>query len=185
MEKIKKVIGVFSLVVFLYGCQSLFLHETRCPIKNLLIDEVDLPGGQWEEVGSRSYRDAPSKLGIDRIGTSFSTPTYGIVVEDIYRFKNSDNIKEEYLKLNTDWFVLESNGIDWKKLKIPDKVPINALEYHLECAIRPNQSRFCLYIARYEREVIELKTDMIIIKDEDLFTIIELINEKVNNCSKT
>ena len=185
-KKIKLLLCLISLAVFTFACQVPFIRKATCPIGNLLIDSANLPGDQWEEVGSRSYRDAPSKVGIDRIGTSFSTPTNGVVIEDIYRFRSVQDTQDGYNELAKDWFGLEPEGTTWTKLEISHDVSLNAKEYHLECSVRPNQKvRSCWYISRYENTVIQLKADMLIITDVDLFKIVGLVDQKVMKCSET
>ena len=165
------------------SCRFLSSDRPQCPIENLLINSSNLPGDQWEEVGSRSYRDAPSRLGIDRIGTSFSTPTNGGVIEDIYRFRSAKETQDGYSELAKGWFGLEPEGTTWTNLEIPDEVSLKAVEYRLECSVRPNQKvRSCWYISRYENTVIEIKADMLIIKNVDLFNVVELIDQKVMKC---
>jgi hypothetical protein len=182
-----KRLFIFCIVALIItSCRRVSLLNKSCPIEDLLIGTSDLPGDQWEEVGSRSYRDAPSKLGIDRIGTGFSTPFSGVVGEDIYRFRNEKDAEDGYNELANDWFHLEPKGTSWNQLNLPDDISINTVEYRLECSVRPNQKgKTCWYIARYENTIIEFKADMLIIKNEDLFHIIELIDQKVMKCSET
>ena len=185
-KKISLMLWLFFFGFITFACQAPLLRKSTCPIENFLIDPINLPGDQWEEVGSRSYRDAPSRLGIDRIGTSFSTPTHGVVIEDIYRFWNVKDTQDGYNELKKDWFGSEPEGTTWTKLEIPNDVLISANEYRLECSARPNQNgRSCWYISRYENTVVELKADMLIIKNTDLVNIIVLIDQQIMKCSET
>jgi len=185
--KTNLIILLCSFVVITFACQMPYLQEVTCPLDNLLIESADLPGDQWEEIGSRSYRDAPVRLGTDRIGTSFSTPTNGIVVEGVYSFCSVEETQDGYDELAGEyWFELEPEGTTWTNLDIPDDVSLNAIEYRLECSVRPNQTkRSCWYISRYENVVIGLKADMLIITNVDLFNIIELIDQKVGACNES
>jgi hypothetical protein len=186
----KKTILIFCCCLFLGGvlsCRatSKITPESVCPIEGLLIDAASLPGHQWEEIGGRDYQDAPLRLGIARLGTSFSTPTNGIVVEEVYRFCDVSEAIDGYNELSDVWFRIEPIGTTWSQLIIPEDVSIDADAYRLECSTRSYSStRSCWYAARYEKTAVALKVDMIIIKDKDLFNLIEIINRKAKGCAE-
>jgi hypothetical protein len=149
----------------------------------LLISSSDLPGNQWEEVGSRSYRDAPLKLGIDRVGTGFSTPFSGIASENVYQFQYETFAKNGYVDLADLWLRLESEGTEWDQLEFPSDVMISADEYSLDCSTSGLQKvRTCWFLSRYKTTVIEFRITMIIVSESDLYQIIETINNKVEIC---
>lgn len=176
------------VVLTIVSCRTTISPSEKklCPIDQLLINASDLPGNQWYEVGSRSYRDAPSRVGIERIGTGFSTTFSGSVGENVHRFRNETDTKVGYADLADVWFRLEPEGTTWTPLDIPTDLLIDPLEYRLECSVRPSQTvRSCAYVARYENTVFQLKTDMIIIEDDDLFNIIRLMDQKVKACTST
>lgn len=182
-KRITWLITIFILILVTNSCQTIRCEKLACPIENIFIDVSDLPGDQWEEIGSRSYRDAPMKLGNERSGTSFSTPLYGIVIEQIYRFKDIESSESGFNEIMNSWNYQEPEGTLWTRLKIPNA--INATEYRVECSIRSSQTvRSCWYVSRYKETIIRLKADMIIISDEDLFYIIQLIDDKVNKCTE-
>ena len=182
-KRINRILWVCSLVVITIACKASFSGRETCPIDDLLINAANLPGDQWEEVGSRSYRDAPSKLGIDRIGTGFSTPYYGVAGELVYRFKSEKDANAGYLELIDLSHRLEPEGTKWSLLSIPSELAINADDYRLECSISSNGNvRTCWYMARYGKTVIEFRTAMIIVSENDLFNVLETINQKVKTC---
>jgi hypothetical protein len=182
--KFKSINISWITILFIVSCNLSFPIGVSCPIEDLLIVSSNLPGNQWEEIGSRSYRDVPSKLGINRIGTSFSTPTYGIAIEDVFKFSNETEAKAGYIELAERWFGLEPEGTSWKKLNFPFDEMVNASEYRLECSVRPAHSnRTCWYIARYQNLVIEFKVDMLIVNDQDLFMILDVIDQNVQACT--
>lgn len=154
-----------------------------CPIESLLVDSSSLPGPQWQELGGRSYRDVPLRLGIDRVGTSFSGPKGGIVSEKVHRFCNEEEAIDGYNELADYWFSLEPSGTSWTKPTISNNISISPNNYRLECSTSQNV-RTCLYVARYGNNAIALKAHMIIIKDQDLFNIIELIDRKAKACTE-
>ncbi len=167
----------------LFGCIP-SNGKPPCSLDKLLLNIQDLPGDEWEEIGSRSYRDAATKIGSERIGTSFSTPTHGIANEEVYLFKNIENARNGYNKLSDNWFHLEPYDTTWTKLEIPDDYAIHTADYRLECSVRANQiNRTCFYAFRFEKLVILFQTDMLIITNEDLFKIIDLLDQKARVCS--
>lgn len=179
----KSCLILFVIALFVSSCRMIISDKETCPIEDLLLSTSDLPGSQWEEVGSRSYRDAPSKLGVERIGTGFSTPYSGIAGENVYRFCNEEDAKNGFVDLSDLWSRLEPEGTTWTKLELPHNFSINTTDYRLECSVRRNQSnRSCWYISRYEKTVIEFRADMLLIKDEDLFRIIKLLDQKATTC---
>jgi hypothetical protein len=155
-----------------------------CSIEDLLITVSDLPGDQWYESGSRSYRDAPSRLGIERIGTGFTTDTGG-ASENVYRFKNATAANEGYFELSSKWERLVSDGTYWYTLDLPSDITIEADNYRLECSVTgANKVRKCWFIAQYDTTVIEFKSYMIGIDDNDFFNIIKNIDSKAINCQE-
>jgi hypothetical protein len=56
------------------------IPEGPCSIDTLLIEESILPEGVFTETGSRSIKDAPARVGIERTGTSFSSPDRGELI---------------------------------------------------------------------------------------------------------
>lgn len=182
--KNRLLIIVSSLgVLLVVSCCPISENTRQCPIEDLLINRLDLPGDQWEEVGSRSYRDAPSKLGDERIGTGFSTPHDGISEENVYRFKGESDAINGYRELADLWRRLEPEGTVWSQFDLPSTLTITANEYRIECSVSSQQSlRTCWYIARYSTTVIEFRSAMIIVKDDDFFRVINLLEQMVVDC---
>ena len=96
------IIEVVLLVALVTGC-SARVETKACKMDTLLINLSAFPGTTWEEIGSRGTRDAPSRIGIERAGTSFSTQTQGVAVHVIYRFYDE---QEGRRKLQTTPFGL-------------------------------------------------------------------------------
>lgn len=179
----KSLIFLYIGALVITSCRMASQLQKGCPIENLLIDTSDLPGNQWEEVGSRSYRDAPSKLGVERIGTGFSTPYYGIAGENAYRFQNEEDAKNGLIDLANVWVRLEPEGTIWSQLELPSQMSISADEYRLDCSESgPQNVNTCWFLARYKTTLIEFRTTMIIVKENDLYNIIGKLNQKVENC---
>ncbi len=182
---IKELIILFIIVLIAVSCRGLSSEKEACPIENLLISSSDLPGNQWEEVGSRSYRDAPTRLGIDRIGTGFSTPRYGVAEENVYRFKDENDANEGFLRLYDMWGRLVLDSAVWSPINLPSDVNINADDIHLECSIEgENKVKTCWYLARYNRTVVEFISTMIIVSDNDFFDVIQTLDLKMMNCEE-
>lgn len=184
--KIKVFTITFWLVALLLTACGLLPSDNRqCPIEDLLINSSDLPGDQWEEVGSRSYRDAPSRLGNERIGAGFSTPRDGIAKENVYRFGGESDAISGYINLADLWHRLVPEGTIWSELDLPENITVTADEYRIECSVSTRQSlRTCWYIARYDTTVIEFRTAMIIVSDNDFFDVIQTLDLKMMNCEE-
>lgn len=150
-------ISFLLLTFFATGC-SLKPEETACQIDRLLIDVSTFPGNIWEETGSRDTQGAPSRLGIERAGTSFSTTTQGGANNDIYHFYTVDEAGKNYDQLQLDWFNLAPEDSVWIAPVELESITLNADESRLGCSIRTIET--CRLVARYETYIVELKVDM-------------------------
>jgi hypothetical protein len=179
------ICGLLFIMLVTNSCGSLELEKRLCPIDDLLITVSDLPGNQWEEVGSRSYRDAPVRLGIERIGTGFSTTIYGNAEENVYRFEDEIDANSGFLDLYDMWSGLTLKGTSWFPLDLPSNVKINANDIRLTCSIEgDNKVKTCWYLARYDKTVVEFIATMIIVDDNDFFGVIQTIDSKTLKCAK-
>jgi hypothetical protein len=177
---------IFYITQFLNSCNSLSAEKKLCPIDELLITTADLPGNQWSEVGSRSYRDAPSRLGIERIGTGFSTIHFGEASENIYHFRTNTEAREGLSELSTLWEGLVPIGTDWYTVYLPSDILVDTNNYLYKCSVSgENKVKVCWFIAQYDTTVIEFKSNMIIVSENDFNKIIESINTKANICEQT
>jgi hypothetical protein len=180
---------LFVILFLTLSCQTTCRdcgNKPACSIENLFIDVSDLPGDQWIESGSRTYDGALFNVGVERSGTFFSTHAFGGALETIHRFENVEDSKEGFERLLALWKGLEPEKATWTQLEVPNDVSINPDEYRLECSKRPEQTgKSCSYVARYDRVVIIFSVDMIIVKNNDFFQIIEIIDEKAAACVAT
>lgn len=179
------VFGLVFIMVVTNSCGSLIPEKGLCPIEDLLITASDLPGDQWEEIGSRSYRDAPVRLGIECIGTGFSTKINGNAEENIYRFKDESEANNGFTVLYDMWSGLVLKGTTWSPLDLPSSVKISANDIRLTCSIEgDNKVRSCWYLARYDRTVVEFISTMIIVDDNGFFGVIQTIDSKIVKCAE-
>ena len=172
-------IEVVLLFAWITGC-SARVETKACKINTLLVDVSVFPGDQWEETGSRDTRGAPSRLGIERAGTTFSTPTQGGAVTDIYRFQDDAQAKKNYSQLQSDWFNLAPEGSLWiAPIELKD-IDLHADEFRLDCSRKTIET--CRLVARYQTYVVELKVDMPTLTYNDLTYILQTIDQKMMGC---
>jgi hypothetical protein len=176
------VFGVYT------GCSYTFISfssppEPPCPIESLLFEVQFFPGKEWEEIGSRSSRGAPSSLGIERIGTTFSTPTQGGAIHHIYRFWDSKEAGHGFEELTNTWFSLVEGYTEWATpSELADLSP-NVDQFLLECHIRiNNQVERCQYTAQYESYVVEFSADMLALDYDDFIELVTEIDKRVASC---
>ena len=170
------------------GCSYTILSfsappDPPCPIEGLLLDVSLFPGEGWEEIGPRDAQGAPSRKGIERIGTSFSTPTKGVAIQHIYRFWDSREARKGYTDLVNTWFSSREGETDW--LTPPDlaEFSTNADQFRLACNIHLLSGvERCQYIAQYEPYVIEFSTDMLALSHEDFIELVREIDQRVTSC---
>ena len=170
-------------VVLIMGC-SPSPKETACEADNLLLGISAFPTPVWEEIGSRDKRGAPSPLGLERAGTSFSTQTQGVAVQDFYRFATVDEAEKNYQQLQSDWFNLAPEGSIWissnelnNELK---NIQLGADTYRLGCS--RNIIETCRIVALYQTYVVEFKVDMPSLSYGDLLLLFQEIDQKMMSC---
>jgi hypothetical protein len=173
------LIEVVLLSALLIGCSSR-IEPNVCKMDTLLLNLSAFPGTAWEETGSRDTRDAPSRIGIERAGTSFSTKTQGGAVHIIYRFSDEQEAEENYKQLLLDWFNLAPQGSAWISPSELNNISLNADEYRLDCSKKIIDS--CWLLARYKTYIIELKVDMPAFTYIDLTNILKTIDQKMMGC---
>lgn len=172
-------ISFLLLTFFTTGCSSK-PEETACQIDTLLVDVSAFPSNIWEETGSRDTGGAPSRLGIERAGTSFSTATQGGAVNVIYHFYIVDEAGKNYQQLQLDWFNLAPEGSVWIAPAELDSITLNADEFRLDCSIKTIET--CRLVARYETYIIEFKADMPVLTYSDLIRLLQAIDQKMMGC---
>lgn len=173
------MISLFLLVLFTTGCSSKPEKEA-CQIDTLLVDVSAFPDNIWEETGSRDTRGAPSRLGIERAGTSFSTATQGTANNDIYHFDTAFEAEENYSKLQLDWFNLAPEDSVWITPVELDSITLNADEYRLDCFQK--NIEVCMFVARYHVYVVEFSTAMPVLTYNDFIRLLETIDQKMMGC---
>ena len=157
--------------------------DPPCPIDSLLLDVSFFTGEGWEETGSRTERGAPSRLGIERIGTSFSTPTKGGANQDIYRFWDSRGARKGYRELVNSWFSPQVGYSEWSTPPDLANLFTDANQYHIACSLyQSSQVEWCQYIAQYEPYVIKLSADMLALSHEDFTELVREIDRRATNC---
>jgi len=180
MNKLKVSLKILLFISFLLTGCSVEPEESACILGNLLIENSAFPNDTWEETGSRGIEDAPSRVGIDKAGTSFSTKHNGGSVQHIYRFSNEEDAYSNFEVLKHDWITLVTKGND---LVIPDElsgINLAADKYLLGCTY--NEIETCLFVALYDKNVVEFMVDMPSLAYEDLVNILIEINIRMQAC---
>ena len=123
------------------------------------------------------------RLGIERIGTSFSTPTQGIATHDIYRLFDQDQAMKGYREMIDTWVSDFSLGKEWSSpLKLQD-LEIDAEEYELSCGFRSSSIvERCQYIAQYGPYVVKFSADMSALSYEDFAQVVNDIDKRMIGC---
>jgi hypothetical protein len=171
---------VMALFVFLIvGC-SPSPEEIACKADNLLLNTSSFPSNSWQEIGSRDKREAPSRLGIERAGTSFSTQTQGVAVQDFYRFATAEDAENNYLELQHDWFNSALKGSIWITPDELKNIQLRADKYQLGCSQYIIES--CWLVALYQTYVVEFKVDMPSLTYTDLVRLLQEIDQKMMSC---
>lgn len=172
-------IVLFFITTLLIGC-SVRSEKSACILGDLLLDNSAFPNDIWKETGSRDIEGAPSRLGIDRAGTSFSTQGQGGSVQHIYRFSTIENANINYFESQRDWTNLIAEG---NNLSIPDELPeinLRADEYLLGCT--KDEIETCLFVALYEKDVVEFMVDMPSLTYDDLVKLLYEIDSRMQSC---
>lgn len=173
------VVALF--VFFITGCSiSVEKTKTACEADHLLLTISAFPTNVWEEIGSRGKSDAPSRLGLERAGTSFSTQTQGVAVQDFYRFASVDEAAENYIVLQTDWFNLAPKSSIWISPNELKDIQLGADKYRLGCS--QDVIETCRLVAIYQTYVVEFKVDMPSLTYSDLVRLLQEIDQKMMNC---
>ena len=156
-----------------------------CPIKTLLIDTSQLDGNEWEEIGSRNTRGAPRSIGIERIGTSFSTPTQGVAVNHVYRFIDDERAVKGYKDRVDSWFKKMKTKTKWILPSVFRDLVLSTDNFELGCSILsrgPSDVERCQYIGHYGPYVTEISADMLALTYDDFAVIILDIDQRMTKC---
>jgi len=174
--------NIFFMVLLLavaIGCSAPLTEET-CQLDTMLLYTSSFPNNIWEEIGSRDSRGAPSKLGIGRVGTSFSTPTQGVAVHIIYKFATIDNASEIFPRLESSWFNLAPEGSVWLSPPELQNLNLNSDNHKIDCFTQEIET--CQFVAQYRNYVVEFKADMPALAYSDLINLLDVIDQNMLMC---
>ncbi len=178
-HRLYNLIGTALLYLSIIGCLAKST-KAACEADNLLLETSSFPGNIWQETGSRDLRGAPSRLGIERAGTSFSTQTQGGAIEHYYRFASENEAKEQYKALQSDWFNLISVDTVWLLPEEFNVIELRADEYRLGCS--QNIIETCSFVALYQTYVVEFSADMLSLNYENFQFLVKEIDQKMMMC---
>lgn len=154
-------------------------QEGPCIIDTLLISDSLLPSDRFYETGSRSSYDPPAKIGIEKIGTAFSSENAGGIVHNVYRFNTEKEAQDEIEQIIKFEFV-NTSDIEW--FSAPITPNISADNAKLACTALSQNGVRCRFVAQYRVYVSDLFVDLIAFNYEDLRLIIEQLNKNMMAC---
>lgn len=186
-EKMRGASIMLLLLLGLSGCcvclQASPPPIAPCSIESLLLNASIFPGNEWEEIGPPNSRSAPSEIGVERIGTSFSTPTNGVANHHVYRLFDDQKAKDEFEHSVTVWFLQGTGESEWLTPAGMDLSQIRADRYQIRCStFLRNGAEKCRYIAQYGPYLVEFSTDMLIVSYDDLGSLVKSIDKKMTSC---
>jgi hypothetical protein len=185
---------LFLVLVFLLGwglesCGGWYIKFSTpdvppapCPIQDLLLEASNFPGKEWEETGSRSEKAAPDRMGIERIGTSFSGPIGG-VFQEVYRFESERQASRAYADSAESWFTPASQRTEWTIPQEIDHLAVNADRYRTGCNYRKlGGLEYCQYVAQYRTYVIRFFAGMRALSYKDFIELVNEVNHRATSC---
>ncbi len=183
MHKFSKFL-VFALIIFALCVVTFTMCSPEpnpaCEADNLLLVESAFPGDGWQELGSRDVRGAPSPLGIERAGTSFSTLRQGVAIQDFYRFASESEARKSYDDLRVSWFNLAPKGSVYSLPEELSDIKLGADEYRLGCYV--DMIETCRFVGLYQTYVVEFKADMPALTYDYLTDLLEQIDQSMLRC---
>lgn len=183
---------VLCLVAFSSeGCEGWYIefstpviHPASCPIEELLLDVSAFPSGSWQEMGPPSERNAPVRIGIERIGTSFSDPS-DFTLQQVYRFEGDRKAKSAYREEVESWFIASSHETEWIKPPELDNLVVNTDQFRAGCHDEKSGGREqCQYVAQYGPYILRLLGGMRSLSYEDFIKLVKDIDQRAINCIK-
>ena len=168
------ILAYFS--IWLAGCSLVQLELSTpppapCPMEGLILNEASFPSGDWQQLGSPRPRGAPSSVGVEKLGTSFTAEQGEVAVMGVYRFSTEKTAERSFHDLGQTWFRESPHETTWF---VPEQINVNptADRYRLACnydtALEVHQCRF---FAQYGVYLIELSLRTRE-SSEDMFSII-------------
>lgn len=156
-----------------------------CPIDTLLVEKTFLPQDIFHETGGRSSDDAPARVGVEKIGTTFSSYDKGGLVHHVYRFEKDTEAFQEYQKVSEYSFAKKKNITEWGEPYDLKDLEIDADAYKFACAkildVEPIAEE-CKFVAQYGPYETDLTVDMIVLDYNDLSEIINEIDNRMSLC---
>lgn len=175
----RRICNVFLLfVIGLEGCISCReIPSGPCSMESLLLNRDDLPVAVFTETGTRSANGAPARIGIERIGTSFSSTNQGGLNQSVYRFLDSEDAKKEILG------IIEYEFSGWETWEeIPLGVDIRADLYKIGCTKTAKEHLLCRYVAQYDVYLIDFDASLVILDFSSFVSVVQRIDEKASLC---
>jgi hypothetical protein len=179
------MILVFLLDMSLGSCGGGYIKFTTpdvppapCPIQELLLDVSAFPGDNWEETGSRSEKAAPDRMGIEKIGTSFSGPIGG-AFQEVYRFESERQASRAYTDSVQSWFTSATGRTEWTIPMELSNLVVNADKYRVGCnELKSGGYKQCQYVAQYSTYVIIFFAGMRAMSYDDFIELVEEIDQR-------
>jgi hypothetical protein len=151
-------------------------------IFDLLLEASNFPGKEWEETGSRSEKAAPDRMGIERIGTSFSGPIGG-VFQEVYRFESERQASRAYADSAESWFTPAEYETEWVTPEELDNLAVNADRYRAGCNYRKlGDFEHCQYVAQYRSYVIMFFAGMRALSYENFIELVKEVDHRATSC---
>ena len=183
------IIILFMVALSSEGCEGWHIdistsvvHPAPCLINDLLLDVSAFPGDSWQEMGSPSEQDAPVRMGIERIGTSFSGP-FDFTLQQVYRFEGDQQAKNAYREGAESWFTPTEHETDWATSPKLDNLAVNADQVRAGCHDEKSGGvEQCQYVARYGPYILRLLGGMHSLSDEDFTNLVAEIDLRATNC---
>jgi hypothetical protein len=176
---------ILLITIILSGCcySSSSRPEGPCPIDTLLIESSALPADVFYETGERSLEDAPAKIGVEKIGTSFSSFDKGGVIHHVYRLITPDRAREEFEIDARNVYIPREGETEWITPPDLENLMLVADRYRLACTREKGiDYEICQFIAQYGPYFTNLHVDLGALTHDDLARIIMDIDKKMSQC---
>jgi hypothetical protein len=181
----------FLVTMILLGtmtsCCGVFICEPPpvgpCDIETLLVNEALLPKG-WKEQGPPRSVEATVRFGVEKLGTSFSTPTRGVAIQDVYRATDARAAVVGY-KDFMSFFSLREEETEWVlPVGLVYRSPV-ADQSRLGCSTnRSSGVERCQFIGQYDVYLVKFHTYMSsdMMTYQDLERILRDIDRRMAEC---
>jgi hypothetical protein len=124
-------------------------------MEELMLNEASFPSGDWQQLGLPRPRGAPSSVGVEKLGTSFTAGQGEVAVIGVYRFFDDGSAERGFRDMGGTWFREDPYETTWF---VPEQITVNptADRYRLACnfddAFEVHQ---CRYIGKYGVYVVD------------------------------